>query len=87
MPRRSLAELRKLPPSHTCRDMEQLLTRSCWSSQDWAAAIAMIAVYLIFFIEFGAHRIGKAKMAKLNMDYGESSSKLVGEESTDSSAH
>lgn len=47
----------------------------------------MIAVYLIFFIEFGAHRIGKAKMAKLNMDYGESSSKLVGEESTDSSPH
>jgi zinc transporter 1/2/3 len=40
-------------------------------SQDWAAAIAMAAVYLIFFIEFAAYRIGTARLAKYNLNYCE----------------
>ncbi|KAG7561854.1 hypothetical protein FFLO_02671 [Filobasidium floriforme] len=44
-----------------------------WVKYDWAAAIAMAAVYLIFFIEFAAYRIGTARLAKYNLNYCESS--------------
>lgn len=37
--------------------------------QDWAPAIAMAAVYFIFFAEIAAYRIGHRKMAKLGLTY------------------
>ena len=39
--------------------------------QSWAPAIAMIAVYAIFFAEIAAYRIGSQKMAKLGLKYSE----------------
>jgi hypothetical protein len=37
--------------------------------KSWAPAIAMIAVYAIFFAEIAAFRIGSQKMAKLGLTY------------------
>lgn len=42
--------------------------------QDWAPAIAMAAVYFIFFAEIAAYRIGHRKMAKLGLTYRKSRS-------------
>lgn len=40
---------------------------------DWAPAIAMMAVYFIFFAEIAAYRAGTARLEKLGMaGYGES---------------
>ncbi|KAJ9096080.1 hypothetical protein QFC21_005445 [Naganishia friedmannii] len=40
-----------------------------WQDYDWAPAIAMAAVYFIFFAEIAAYRIGHRKMAKLGLTY------------------
>lgn len=40
-----------------------------WTEYDWAPAIAMIAVYAIFFAEVAAFRIGSKKLAKLGVTY------------------
>jgi zinc transporter 1/2/3 len=40
--------------------------------QDWAPAIAMMAVFLIFFIEFAAYRVGTARLDKLSVTGGKS---------------
>ena len=40
--------------------------------QDWAPAIAMAAVYFIFFAEIAAYRIGHRKMAALGLTYRKS---------------
>lgn len=40
-----------------------------WTEYDWAPAIAMIAVYFIFFAEVAAYRSGTKKMAKLGITY------------------
>ncbi|KAJ9106901.1 hypothetical protein QFC20_003909 [Naganishia adeliensis] len=40
-----------------------------WADYDWAPAIAMAAVYFIFFAEIAAYRIGHRKMAKLGLTY------------------
>ena len=47
-----------------------LMVSPCVLCQNWASAIAMMAVYFIFFIEFAAYRIGTAKLAKLNVRQG-----------------
>jgi zinc transporter 1/2/3 len=42
---------------------------------DWAPAIALMAVYFIFFAEVVAYRVGRAKLEKLGMaGYGECAS-------------
>jgi zinc transporter 1/2/3 len=40
-----------------------------WTEYDWAPAIAMAAVYAIFFAEVAAYRIGTARLAKLGVNY------------------
>ena len=40
-----------------------------WTDYSWAPAIAMAAVYGIFFAEVAAYRIGTKKLAKLGVDY------------------
>ena len=37
--------------------------------KDWAPAIAMAAVYTIFFAEVAAYRIGTAKLMRLGVTY------------------
>nr|XP_019047307.1 solute carrier family 39 (zinc transporter), member 1/2/3 [Kwoniella bestiolae CBS 10118]OCF26237.1 solute carrier family 39 (zinc transporter), member 1/2/3 [Kwoniella bestiolae CBS 10118] len=49
------------------------LTSECltgaWTDYDWAPAIAMAAVYGIFFAEVAAYRIGTRKLEKLGVNY------------------
>jgi hypothetical protein len=40
-----------------------------WTDYSWAPAIAMAAVYAIFFAEVAAYRIGTKKLANLGVDY------------------
>ncbi|WWC59370.1 uncharacterized protein I303_101922 [Kwoniella dejecticola CBS 10117] len=49
------------------------LTSECltgaWTDYDWAPAIAMAAVYGIFFAEVAAYRIGTKRLERLGVDY------------------
>ncbi|KAK8846850.1 hypothetical protein IAR55_005938 [Kwoniella newhampshirensis] len=49
------------------------LTSEClsgtWTEYDWAPAIAMAAVYGIFFAEVAAYRIGTRRLERLGIDY------------------
>ncbi|WRT64880.1 uncharacterized protein IL334_001816 [Kwoniella shivajii] len=49
------------------------LTSEClsgtWTEYDWAPAIAMAAVYGIFFAEVAAYRIGTKRLEKLGVNY------------------
>ncbi|WVQ84133.1 hypothetical protein IAT38_006280 [Cryptococcus sp. DSM 104549] len=49
------------------------LTSEClsgaWEDYDWAPAIAMAAVYFIFFAEVAAYRIGTKRLERLGIDY------------------
>ncbi|WWC67833.1 uncharacterized protein I206_101750 [Kwoniella pini CBS 10737] len=49
------------------------LTSEClsgtWTEYDWAPAIAMAAVYGIFFAEVAAYRIGTKRLERLGVDY------------------
>jgi zinc transporter 1/2/3 len=40
-----------------------------WTDYDWAPAIAMAAVYGIFFAEVAAYRIGTKKLMSLGINY------------------
>lgn len=42
-----------------------------WTDYSWAPAIAMAAVYAIFFAEVAAYRIGTKKLAKLGVNYSQ----------------
>ena len=42
-----------------------------WTDYSWAPAIAMAAVYGIFFAEVAAYRVGSKKLAKLGVHYSE----------------
>ncbi|KAG7530859.1 hypothetical protein FFLO_04766 [Filobasidium floriforme] len=48
-----------------------LLSSPClggaWANYNWASAIAMLAVYFIFFVEFAAYRVGTSRMRRLKM--------------------
>jgi zinc transporter 1/2/3 len=52
-----------------------------WNDYDWAPAIAMAAVYGIFFAEVAAYRIGTKKLAKLGVNYSKSTRLSIGLES------
>jgi zinc transporter 1/2/3 len=49
-----------------------------WTDYSWAPAIAMAAVYAIFFAEVAAYRIGTKKLAKLGVNYSQSPSSTFG---------
>ncbi|ORX34477.1 Zinc/iron permease [Kockovaella imperatae] len=53
-----------------------------WTEYDWAPAIAMAAVYGIFFAEIAAYRIGTARLSKLGITYSSHN-----EDATDAHAH
>jgi hypothetical protein len=43
------------------------ITTTRRKKKNWASAIAMLAVYFIFFVEFAAYRVGTNRMRRLKM--------------------